>query len=138
MIRLVSRPNLDEVFPLMVDGLERVRSKTSLGKYWTIQNAYDSLVNLEIYGFHQEESQFSGIFSVNISPQRRTLNVFWAGKAPGNKTPIDETECSLFFKACADYFNCQTITVLGRKGWDKAAARNGYTEDSRTYILDLS
>jgi hypothetical protein len=137
MIKLVSRPNLDEVFPLMVDGLERARTKTSLGKYWTIQNAYDNLVNLELYGFYQEESQYAGVFYIGVSPLRRTLNIFWAGKAPGNKTPINDEECDEFFKACAEHFNCQSISVTGRKGWEKMAGRNGYLEDSRTYIKDI-
>lgn len=137
MIKLVSRPNLDETFPLMVAGLERALTKTSLGKYWTIQSAYDNLVNLTVYGFYQEESQYSGIFYIGTSPMRRSLNIFWAGKAPGNKTPINDEECDAFFQACAKYFDCQAIEVTGRKGWEKMAARQGYLEDSRTYIKDI-
>lgn len=137
MIKLVSRSNVDEMFSLMVAGLERARTKTSLGKYWTVQDAYDNLVNLTAYGFYQEESQYSGIFTVSESPQRRSLNIFWAGKAPGNKTPINDEECDAFFKACAECFDCKTIIIKGRKGWEKMAGRQGYLEDSRTYIKEL-
>jgi hypothetical protein len=137
MIKLVSRPNVDEMFPLMESGLERARTKTSLGEYWTIQDAYDSLVNFEVYGFYQEESQYSGIFTVVKSPRKRCLNIFWAGKAPGNKVPINDTECDEFFKACAIHFECQAILIKGRRGWEKMASRQGYLEDSRTYVKEL-
>lgn len=137
MIRLVSRSNVVEMFPLMEEGLERARTKTSLGSSWTLENAFDSLVNFAAYGFYQEESGYSGIFTVTSSPQRKFLNIFWAGKDRDNKTPIDEQECDEFFEACAHYFGCNAILVRGRKGWSKLAAKQGYIEDSRTYMKEL-
>ena len=136
MIKLISRPNIDE-FEKLVPGLERVLTKTSLGKYWTIEAAYNNILNFAAYGFYQEDSGFAGVFTINESPLQRTLNIFWSGKNPASTTPIDHAECDAFFKACAQYFECQTIMVKGRKGWEKVGKKLGYSEDSRVYLKEV-
>lgn len=136
-IQLVSRPNVQELFPLMEAGLKRPLTKTTLGLYWDLQSLFDHIVNLQAYGFYQHESQYSGAFTITVTPLRRCLNIFWAGKDLTNKVPIDEVECDAFFKACAKYFECDVIVVRGRKGWQKAGERLGYLEDSRSYIKEV-
>ncbi len=121
----------------MVPGLERVLTKTSLGKYWTIDALYDNIVNYAAFGFYQEESGFAGVYTINKTPLRNTLNCFWAGKDPSNKTPIDHEECDAFHQACAKYFECEAIIVMGRKGWEKAGKKLGYFEDSRVYLKEV-
>lgn len=138
MIKLVSRQNLDEMFPLMVPGLERALTKTSLGKYWNIQTLYDSMVNFVVYGYYQEETQTSGIFYIGKAPLRKTLHVFWGGKDPKNKTPLNLQEFDEFLQACAQYFECQSILLEGRSGWGRMISKLGYPEDSRSYVKDLS
>lgn len=136
MIKLISRPNIEE-FDKLVPGLERVLTKTSLGKYWSIGAAYDNIVNFTAYGFYQEESGFSGVFTINKSPLRKTLNVFWSGKDPASAVPINHAECDEFFQACAQHFECQSILVQGRKGWEKIGKKLGYSEDSRVYLKEV-
>lgn len=136
MIHLVTRQNID-MFERMVEGLERPLTKTSLGRYWTIQDAYDHLVNISAFGFYQEESGYSGIMCINTYPQRKTLNIFWAGKERANKTPIDDAECDAFFDAIAKHFGCSAIMIQGRKGWEKMALARGYHEDSRVYLKEV-
>lgn len=138
MIRLVTRQNIGEFFPLMIPGLERALTKTSLGEYWTLQAAWDSMVNFEVYGFHQDESQYSGIFRIASAPLRQTLYVFWGGKSEENHTPIDLVELDTFLKACAEYFQCQSILVEGRAGWSKKIQPLDYTEDTRSYVKNLT
>lgn len=137
MIKLVSRQNLDEMFHLMVPGLERALTKTSLGQYWDIKSLYDNMVNFVVYGFYQEESQYSGVFYIGKSPLQNTLHIFWAGKDPESKTPIDFAECDAFFQACAEYFGCKSILVEGRKGWEKVGIQHNYLEDTRSYVKIL-
>jgi hypothetical protein len=136
MIKLISRPNIDQ-FSKLVPGLERVLTKTSLGKYWSIEALYDNIVNFSAYGFYQEESGFSGAFTVSKAPLQNTLNVFWAGKDPSSTTPINHTECDEFYQACAQYFECKTILVQGRRGWEKIGKKFGYSEDSRVYLKEV-
>lgn len=137
MIRLVSRSNIQELFPRMSAGLSRALSKTSLGKYWSLDDAFNSMINFEVYGFYQDECEYSGIFYVASSPLRKTLHVFWGGKDPSNKTPINLDELDGFLKACAEYFQCQSILVEGRSGWGKLISKLGYLEDTRSYVKDL-
>lgn len=137
MIQLVSRQNMEELFPKMVKGLERALTKTSLGKYWSIQSCFDSMINFVVYGFHQHESQYSGIFYIADAPHRRTLHVFWGGKDPSNDTPIDLEELDNFLQAAAKYFQCQSILVEGRAGWGKWIDKLGYHEDTRSYVKSL-
>ena len=136
MIKLISRPNIDE-FEKLVPGLERVLTKTSLGKYWSIEALYDNIVNFQAYGFYQEESGFAGAYTISVSPLRKTLNCFWAGKDPSNKTPIDHAECDAFHHAVAEHFECEAILVQGRKGWEKIGKKFGYSEDSRVYLKEV-
>ena len=136
MIKLISRPNIDE-FEKLVPGLERVLTKTSLGQYWSIEALYNNIVNFAAYGFYQEESGFAGAFIISETPLRNTLNVFWSGKHPDSKIPINHAECDEFFLACAEYFNCKTILVQGRKGWEKVGKKLGYSEDSRVYLKEV-
>lgn len=136
MIKLISRENITD-FELMVPALERPLTKTSLGKYWSLQNLFDCIVNFEAFGFIQQQTGYAGAFTIAKSPLRRTLNVFWAGKDLTNKTPIDDDECDRFFMACAEHFQCQAIAIKGRKGWEKMAKRRGYLEDSRVYIKEV-
>jgi len=136
MIKLISRPNIDE-FEKLVPGLERALTKTSLGKYWSIGALYDNIVNYAAYGYYQEESGFAAAFTVSQSPLRKTLNVFWAGKDPENTVPVNHAECDEFHQACAHYFNCQTILVQGRTGWKPIGEDLGYSEDSRVYLKEV-
>ena len=136
MIHLVSRSNIDD-FDKLIPGLERVLTKTSLGKYWTIQALYDNIVNFTAFGFYQEESGFAGAYTIDKTPLRKTLNCFWAGKDPTNKTPIDHAECDSFHLAVAQHFECEAILVQGRKGWEKIGKKFGYREDSRVYLKEV-
>lgn len=136
MMNLISRPNIDQ-FEKLVPGLERVLTKTSLGKYWSMEALYNNIVNFAAYGFYQEESGLCGAFTISRAPLRNTLNVFWAGKDPSNKTPVDYVECDAFYRACAEHFECQTIRVQGRPGWSKLGNEFGYTEDSRIYLKEV-
>ena len=137
MIQLVSRQNMEQVFPFMVRGLERALTKTSLGEYWSIGTCWDSMVNFAVYGFYQSESQYSGIFYIGTSPLRKTIHVFWAGKDPDNKTPINSEEMDEFLQACAKHFECQSIVIEGRAGWGKWVDKFGYLEDTRSYVKTL-
>jgi len=135
-MQIISRENI-HLFEQLVPALERPLTKTSLGKYWNIQTLYDNIVNYSAYGFYQEQTGYAGAFVIANSPLRRTLNIFWAGKDLTNKTPIDDDECDRFFMACAKHFECNSIAIKGRKGWEKMAARRGYLEDSRVYIKEV-
>jgi len=137
MIRLISRQNIED-FDLMVKGLERPLTKTSLGEYWTLSALYDAMVNQSIFGFYQEESQYSGAFSIVKTPLRKCMNIFWAGKDPDNDTPIDIDECDAFFNACAQHFECDVIMVKGRKGWGHWGGHLGYKEDSRVFTKEVT
>lgn len=137
MIHLVSRSNIED-FDLMVKGLERPLTKTSLGEYWTLSALFDAMVNQSVFGFYQEESQYSGAFNITRFPLKSCLNVFWAGKDPDNKTPIDIAECTAFFEACARLFKCDTIIVQGRKGWGDWGKSHGYVEDSRVFTREVT
>lgn len=137
MITFITRQTLDH-FPKAVSGLSRTLKKTSLGDSWSIESLYDNIVNFEAYAFIQEESGYSGAFTIANSPHKKAIYFFWAGKDPENSVPIDHKEVDEFLVAAARYFNCSQVIAEGRKGWERIIAPFGYKEDSRVYIKEVS
>lgn len=136
MIHLISKENIQN-FPKVVSGLSRALTRTTLGKSWDIPSLHAQLLNKQAYAFHQEESQYSGVFVITEAPLIRSLYWFWSGKEPSNKTPIDFTEVDAFLTHAARYFQCGQIIGEGRKGWAKVSSPFGYTEDSVICIKEV-
>lgn len=137
MIIPISRHNIEllqDYTPALQGALER----TSLDKSWNIQAVWDNVVNYTAYAFCQPESGYIAVFSIVVSPLRRSMYVFWGGKDPENETPIDYQEVSDGMDDIARHFECSAIVVEGRKGWEKVGRTLGFTEDSRIYEKEVT
>ena len=136
MIHLITKENIQEL-DKMVDGLSRALTKTTLGNSWDIPALRKSLLEHKAFAFYQEESQYSGVFTISESPLVRSLYWWWSGKEPTNSKPIDFAEVDAFLMAAARHFQCGQIIGEGRKGWAKMGAPYGYKEDSVICIKEV-
>ncbi|UMO76447.1 hypothetical protein DNAM_190 [Pseudomonas phage BroderSalsa] len=132
MIYLIDKSNL-RLLDRCVTGLERALTKTPLGLSWDIPSLYESVSSSHARVFYQEESGYSGVFTIHEAPLMRSLYWWWSGKDPENRVPIDFAEVDSLLVQVAQIFNCSQILGEGRKGWDRVGGPLGYTEDSRLY-----
>lgn len=137
MVHLITKTNLSDLFPLITTGLSRALEKTSLGNSWCLESLYIAIDKLDVYAFHLEDSQYSGVFSINHSPKGKTLYFFWSGKDESNHIPVDYNLVDTLLVESAKHFGAQQIMCEGRKGWKPILLPLGYSEDSVTYIKEV-
>lgn len=137
MIVHVNSDNVDKVWSLMIPGLSRVLTKTSLGKYWDLDSALQGVKSGDLLGFYIPESQYSGIYSIQHYPLRTTLFFWWSGKDSSNKTPVDYQELDDYLELIAQTYSCDEIECEGRKGWREILLPLNYREDSILYAREV-
>ena len=93
---------------------------------------------MEVYAFHLEDSQYSGVFSINHSPKGKTLYFFWSGKDVTNSVPVRYDVVDDLLLEAAKHFGAQEIICEGRKGWKPILLPLGYKEDSVNYIKEVT
>lgn len=136
MIHLITRESIG-ILPLASAGLSRGLSIGNLGKLWSIPKLADHLINYSVYGFYQEESKYSGVFSIVETPLEKVLYFFWSGREETG-VPVDYQEVDKFLVEVAMCFGCRYIQLEGRKGWKPIVESLGYSLDSYSFIKELS
>lgn len=137
MIHSISRNNLETFYLVLLKGLERALTKTTLGDFWSIEDLWTHIIQQKAFAFYQEESGYAGVFSFIESPKQRGLYFFWSGKDVENDVPVDYQEVDLYLTEAAKHFDCKFIQCEGRKGWSHILLPLGYIVDSVNYTKEV-
>lgn len=134
MIVHLCKETLDTLWPLVVPGLKRPLENTSLGEFWDLASLHNQLQEGKVFGFYQEFSGYSGIYSITTTPKATQLTFFWSGKDEDAVGPIDYGEVNNYLHRAAQVFQCTHISCEGRVGWKRVLEPLGYETDGSLYL----
>ena len=134
MILHLSKETLDRLWDRVTPGLSRALDKTTLGEFWDLKGLRSAINYGMLYGFHQVDSGYSGVYSIVETPKAKQLTFFWSGKNPENPHPIDYNAIDEHLKHMARIFDCTHISCEGRVGWKKTLEPLGYSPDGSLYL----
>lgn len=134
----IDQSNVDEYWPEMCKGLERALSKTHLGLTWDLESALSYIKRGRLFGFYDETSGYSGLYSINETPLARILYWFWSGKDPMFPNLPDANAVGEYLDNASRIFECKYITAEGRPGFKHLAKSLGFQPDSNTWLKEVT
>lgn len=123
LLRGVLPDSLDQVWPKIVPLLQATLNYDGRG-YYEVPDLYDAIKrrDMQLWTAWDDDLRFFVITEIVNYPRKKVCKITWGGGRiyKGIHRHIDE------IKLWATCNGCHSIQVVGRKGWNKVYAKNGF------------